>query len=98
MRRLATSNRSVVTAAKLVYSTWKITVASCGGGHSRSPLRFARHRRLTNRLITGLMEQALTERAASRTHGRIIEITLTADGRARLLKAHTIVAEIEDDM
>src|ERR1700688_172489 len=24
MRRLATSNRSVVTAAKLVYSTWKI--------------------------------------------------------------------------
>src|SRR5436309_11708026 len=25
MRRLATSNRSVVTAAKLVYSTWKFT-------------------------------------------------------------------------
>src|SRR5947209_19741379 len=25
MRRLATSHRSVVTAAKLVYSTWKIT-------------------------------------------------------------------------
>src|SRR6266704_1157601 len=25
MRRIATSNRSVVTAAKLVYSTWKIT-------------------------------------------------------------------------
>src|ERR1700737_4760323 len=25
MRRMATSNRSVVTAAKLVYSTWKIT-------------------------------------------------------------------------
>src|SRR6266851_858540 len=25
MRRTATSNRSVVTAAKLVYSTWKIT-------------------------------------------------------------------------
>src|SRR5438445_8869433 len=25
MRRMATSNRSVVTAAKLVYSTWKFT-------------------------------------------------------------------------
>src|SRR5258708_304876 len=25
VRRLATSNRSMVTAAKLVYSTWKIT-------------------------------------------------------------------------
>ena len=27
MRRLATSNRSVVTAAKLVYSTWKFNQA-----------------------------------------------------------------------
>ena len=49
-------------------------------------------------LITRPLERGLIERAASRTHGRIIEISLTVAGRSRLLKAHAIVNEIEDDM
>src|SRR5712692_2250876 len=41
MRRLATSNRSVVTAAKLVYSTWKISQPGERNGKAIYRNRFA---------------------------------------------------------
>jgi DNA-binding MarR family transcriptional regulator len=50
-------------------------------------------------LTVGLLGLGLIKRAASRTHGRIIEIRLTADGRARLLKAEAVLTkEVEERM
>jgi DNA-binding MarR family transcriptional regulator len=50
-------------------------------------------------LTVGLLSLGMIERAASRTHGRIIEIRLTADGRARLLKAEAVLTkEVEERM
>lgn len=51
-----------------------------------------------NGLIAGLVQAGLIERRASATHGRIIETTLSASGRARLKAAHRIVFAIEDEM
>ena len=45
-----------------------------------------------NGLIAGLLENGLIERDPSKTHGRIIEITLTPHGRARLREAHAAVS------
>jgi DNA-binding MarR family transcriptional regulator len=50
-------------------------------------------------LTVGLLGLGLIERAASPTHGRIIEIRLTADGRSRLLKAEAVLTkEVEERM
>jgi len=51
-----------------------------------------------NGLIAGLLENGLIERDPSKTHGRIIEITLTPRGRARLREAHAAVSAIESAM
>jgi DNA-binding MarR family transcriptional regulator len=51
-----------------------------------------------NGLIAGLLESGLIERDPSKTHGRIIEIALTAHGRARLREAHAAVNAIEATM
>jgi DNA-binding MarR family transcriptional regulator len=51
-----------------------------------------------NGLIAGLERSMLIERTASATHGRIIEIALSASGRARLKAAHRIVFGIEERM
>jgi DNA-binding MarR family transcriptional regulator len=51
-----------------------------------------------NGLIVGLLENGLIERDPSKTHGRIIEITLTPHGRARLREAHAAVSAIESTM
>lgn len=51
-----------------------------------------------NGLMAGLVHAGLIERTASATHGRIIEIALSASGRARLKAAHRIVFAIENRM
>jgi DNA-binding MarR family transcriptional regulator len=51
-----------------------------------------------NGIIAGLEQSKLIERTASATHGRIIEIALSASGRTRLKTAHRIVTGIEDQM
>jgi DNA-binding MarR family transcriptional regulator len=51
-----------------------------------------------NGLISTLAREKLIERAASATHGRIIEIELSPSGRARLKSAHGVVAAIEGRM
>jgi|SRR5262245_36055652 DNA-binding MarR family transcriptional regulator len=51
-----------------------------------------------NGVLAGLERAKLIERTASATHGRIIEIALSASGRSRLRAAHRIVAGIEARM
>jgi DNA-binding MarR family transcriptional regulator len=49
-------------------------------------------------LVDGLLEQKLIDRTSSRTHGRIIEVRLTALGRERLRKAEVRVRALEEIM
>ena len=49
-------------------------------------------------LMTGLEKARLVKRKASATHGRIIEVALSAMGRERLGKAHGIVIDVEEKM
>jgi DNA-binding MarR family transcriptional regulator len=51
-----------------------------------------------NGLLAGLQHSGLIERSASATHGRIVETTLSAQGRQQLRAAHKIVAGIENEM
>jgi DNA-binding MarR family transcriptional regulator len=51
-----------------------------------------------NGLIGALERAHLIERSASPSHGRIIEIALTASGKSRLRSAHRAVAAIEQTM
>jgi DNA-binding MarR family transcriptional regulator len=51
-----------------------------------------------NGLIGALERDHLIERSASASHGRIIEISLTASGKSRLKEAHRAVAAIEQRM
>lgn len=51
-----------------------------------------------NGLIAGLEKAQLIERAPSVSHGRIIQIKLSAVGQERLKPAHRIVADIEGRM
>ena len=49
-------------------------------------------------LIAGLSKAKLIKRKASATHGRIIEVALSAAGRERLEKARSIVIDVEEKM
>jgi DNA-binding MarR family transcriptional regulator len=51
-----------------------------------------------NGLIAGLLKNGQIERDPSKTHGRIIEITLTPHGRSCLREAHAAVSAIEATM
>jgi DNA-binding MarR family transcriptional regulator len=49
-------------------------------------------------LVKGLLEQKLIERTSSETHGRVIEVRLSARGREQLRKAEMLVRAVEEKM
>src|SRR5580704_4877276 len=79
MRRRATSDRSVVTAAKLVYSTWKITPPG-----ERNEKAIYRHRPASESvyLLYSIGERAdVCDRLGAGRSGAVCEQTAAARGR-----------------